>query len=227
MHLTTTSFAILGHLAMQPWTAYDLAAQMRRNVHYFFPRAESHVYAEPKRLVALGLASAERRTSGGRTRTVYSITDAGRDELRTWLATPRSKGPLLEFEALLRVVLAPFGDEHDLTATLQHTRDDIAGLLTLGERICDEYTTDTAPLQRYMLVRSMLHDFLWSFGELVDQWAERSLERIETWEQQSPAERTRAAGEIYRQRTSKRRPPLPELEPHDFHGHPVKREQPE
>ena len=45
MHLTATSYAILGHLAMQPWTMYDLAAQMRRNVHYFFPRAESQVYA--------------------------------------------------------------------------------------------------------------------------------------------------------------------------------------
>lgn len=33
--LTTTSYAILGHLAMQPWTMYDLAAQMRRNVLRF------------------------------------------------------------------------------------------------------------------------------------------------------------------------------------------------
>lgn len=221
MELTTTAYAILGHLAMQPWTAYDLAAQMRRNVHYIFPRAESQVYAEPKRLVDLGLATARHETVHGRRRTVYTITDAGREALREWLAAPLTKGPQLEFEAMLRVILAPFGTEDDLVRTLQQTRDDIAELLTLGERICDEYTSGSAPLQRYMLVRSMLHDFLWSFGELVDQWAARSLDRIEQWETQTPQERTAAAAEIYRQRTRKKRPKLAPLPPYDFHGEPA------
>ena len=54
--LTTTSYAILGHLALQPWTMYDLAQQMQRNVHFYFPRVESQIYAEPKKLVAAGLA---------------------------------------------------------------------------------------------------------------------------------------------------------------------------
>ena len=56
--LTTTSYAILGLLAVRPWSTYELAAQMRRNLHYFWPRAESNVYAEPKRLVAGGFARA-------------------------------------------------------------------------------------------------------------------------------------------------------------------------
>lgn len=220
MNLTTTSYAILGHLAMQPWTMYDLAAQMRRNVHYFFPRAESQVYAEPKRLVELGLATAESEATGKRARTVYAITEAGREELRRWLASPLSKGPQLEFEAMLRVILAPFGGKEDLASTLQQVRDDISGLLVVGERICDEYTSGTAPLQRYMLARSMLHDFLWSFGELVDEWAERSLKRMEDWERQVPEERTAAAVEIYRVRTRRRRPKQPLPPPHDFHGRP-------
>jgi len=79
--LTTTGYAILGHLAMQPWTMYDLAAQMRRNVHFFFPRAESQIYEEPKRLVALGLATATQEANGRRPRTVYAITEAGRAEV--------------------------------------------------------------------------------------------------------------------------------------------------
>jgi PadR family transcriptional regulator AphA len=45
--LTTTSYAILGLLAIKPWSTYELAAQMRRNLHYFWPRAESNLYAEP------------------------------------------------------------------------------------------------------------------------------------------------------------------------------------
>lgn len=220
MNLTSTSYAILGHLAMQPWTMYDLAAQMRRNVHYFFPRAESQVYAEPKKLVDLGLATAEQEQTGKRARTVYKITEAGREELRRWLAEPISKGPLLEFEGLMRVFLSPIGEKADLERTLQLVRDDVSGLLTLGERICDEYTEGQAPFQRYVLVRSMVHDFLYAFAELVDGWAERSLDRMEQWESQTPEERTAAAIEIYRERTRKRRPPLPLPPAHDFHGKP-------
>lgn len=221
MELTTTSYAILGHLAMQPWTMYDLAAQMRRNVHFFFPRAESQVYAEPKRLVACGLAEATRQATGKRSRTVYSITAEGHEVLRAWLASPVKRGPLLEFEALLRVMLAPLGDEDDLAATLQQVRDEIATLLTLGETICDEYTSGTAPFQRYLLARSMLHDFLWSFGELVDTWADRSLVRLEAWDRLTLEERTAEAVEVYRIRTRKRRRKAPALPPHDFHGRAV------
>jgi len=41
MRLSTTSYAILGLLDLRPWTAYELTKHMRRNLHYFFPRAES------------------------------------------------------------------------------------------------------------------------------------------------------------------------------------------
>ena len=77
---TTTSFAILGLLAVQPWATYDLAKLMRRSLHFFWPRAESNLYAEPKRLVDTPASPRPARsgTATGR-RTVYSITDRGRD----------------------------------------------------------------------------------------------------------------------------------------------------
>lgn len=220
MNLTTTSYAILGQLALRPWTMYELATHMRRDMHYIFPRAESQVYAAPKRLVALGLASAQSEATGKRSRTIYSITDAGRTALREWLAQPVAKGPQLEFEALLRVVLAPFGREQDLAGTLQGVRDEISGLLTLGERIVDEYTTGKAPFQRYALARSMLHDFLFAYAELVDDWAARSLDRMQAWEAQTPEERTAAAIAVYRQRSRRKRPELPLPPPHNFRGEP-------
>src|SRR6476469_3392559 len=85
---TTTSYAILGLLAIQPWATYDLAKLMRRSLHFFWPRAESNLYAEPKRLVTAGLAEAREEWNGERRRTVYSLTDRGREALRTWRATP-------------------------------------------------------------------------------------------------------------------------------------------
>jgi DNA-binding PadR family transcriptional regulator len=207
MNLTTTSYAILGHLAMQPWTMYDLATQMRRNVHYFFPRAESPVYAEPKRLVEAGLADLRVERNGARTRTIYTITDAGRSELARWLAEPVGKGPILEFEGLLRVFLAPAGRDIDLLATLRQVREEIAGLINLADDVGDNYLAGRAPFQRYVVVRSMVHDFLYSFADLVDRWAERSLARAAKWPTESLEERERAALESFRVRSRRRRAP--------------------
>lgn len=204
MKLTTTSYAILGQLALQPWTMYDLAAQMRRNVAFFFPRAESQVYAEPKRLVELGLAAADKEATGNRVRTVYRITDDGRIELARWLGEPTSKGPVLEYETILRVMLAPFGSPKDLQATLERARDDIAGMLDTANRIRDEYLEGRAPFQRYVVFRSMMHDFLSSFADLVDEWADRSLARMADWAAQDEHERIAVAIEVIRKKPRRR-----------------------
>lgn len=208
MTLTTTSYAILGHLALQPWTMYDLAHQMRSNVHYFFPRAESQVYAEPKRLVALGLATARREMTGRRARTVYSITEAGRVALDRWLADPgAAKGPLLEFEGLLRVFLSPLGEEADLKAVLEQVRENIGEMLEAADRVGGAYLDGSAPFQKHVLTRSMVYDFLVSFAELTDDWAERCTARQAAWPAQSEAERMEAAMAVFRSvpRAAKRR----------------------
>ncbi|MGE0229223.1 MAG: helix-turn-helix transcriptional regulator [Dehalococcoidia bacterium] len=197
MELTTVSYAILGHLAMRPWSTYELATEMRRNITYFFPRAESRIYAEPKRLVALGLASATTETTGRRARTVYSITDDGRAELTRWLAAPPSRGPVLEFEGLLRVMLAPLGSDEDLAATLAQVRQDIRGLIETAAGIRQEYLEGRAPFQRAIAYRSMVYDFLTSFAYLVDDWAERSQARLADWPRQRPEERTAAALAVF------------------------------
>ena len=208
--LTTTSYAILGHLALQPWTMCDLAQQMQRNVHFYFPRVESQIYAEPKKLVAAGLATSATEMQGKRARTIYSITDDGRRVLAEWLATPVSKGPLLEFEAVLRVMLAPFGTDEDLARTLRQTREDIqATILTVADRISDEYRDGRAPFQRYAQYRSIMHDFLLEFGQLIDDWAERAEERMARWPAMTEEERYREGVEIFDRHRPKRKPSLP------------------
>ena len=66
MRLSTTSYAILGLLDLRPWTAYELTKHMRRNLHYFFPRAESGIYGEFKKLTSSGMANAEASSQGDR-----------------------------------------------------------------------------------------------------------------------------------------------------------------
>ena len=120
--LTTTSYAILGLLAVKPWTTYELTQQMDRALGQFWPRAESKLYEEPKKLVAHGLARASSESVGKRPRTVYTITAKGRRALAAWVPSP-GDGPVLEFEQLIKVFFAEHGTKADLLRTLEAARD--------------------------------------------------------------------------------------------------------
>ena len=56
--LSTTSYAILGLLAIKPWTTHELVRQVDRSLRRLWPRAQSKLYEEPKKLVAYGYAKA-------------------------------------------------------------------------------------------------------------------------------------------------------------------------
>jgi PadR family transcriptional regulator, regulatory protein AphA len=59
----------------------------RFGLYHVWPRAESNIYAEPKRLVEAGLATAETQSVGRRARTLYTIAPEGRRALEHWLGT--------------------------------------------------------------------------------------------------------------------------------------------
>src|SRR5919202_1122144 len=125
---TTTSYAVLGLLSVRSWTTYELAKQVQRSLNWFWPRAERRLYDEPKALVAGGLATAEKEFTGQRPRTVYRITDAGREALRDWLGEPAAPHSV-ESEALLKVFFADAGSLEQLVATLDRTEAEAADRL--------------------------------------------------------------------------------------------------
>lgn len=91
--LTTTSYVVLGMLAMRgPSTSYQLKRAVGRSVGYFWPFPHAQLYSEPKRLVELGLLDVHTEEEGRRRQT-FSVTDAGLTALREWLGEP-SEEPL-------------------------------------------------------------------------------------------------------------------------------------
>jgi PadR family transcriptional regulator AphA len=119
LRLSPTSYAILGLLAIKPWSTYEITKQMRRALLHVWPRAESNLYKEPQRLVEAGLATAERRLIGRRERTEYAITGSGRAALEAWLERP-SAPTRLESEAMLKVL---FGNYASTTTLQRHLAD--------------------------------------------------------------------------------------------------------
>lgn len=90
---------------LRSWSTYELAKQVKRSLHWFWPRAERKLYQEPKLLVAAGLATASMEATGNRPRTVYTITDAGRAALAAWLSEPPEPRSA-EFAAMVKVFFA-------------------------------------------------------------------------------------------------------------------------
>jgi DNA-binding PadR family transcriptional regulator len=129
--LTTTSFAILGYLAARSWSAYELTKQMRGALRLSFVRTEARLYAEPKNLVERGLATVEEEHVNGRRRTVYTITEEGRQELRAWFEREPTP-PTHEFEALLKTGLAEYGTREAMLANLAATEAQALEIIRSG-----------------------------------------------------------------------------------------------
>ncbi len=118
--LSPTSYALLGLLARAPASAYELNNFMQKSlVRVFWPRAESHVYSEPKKLLAHGLVRERREKEGGRSRNVYSITAAGRRALREWLEAEDSAEHRNTAEFMLKLILADGADVEAARATVE------------------------------------------------------------------------------------------------------------
>ncbi len=180
--LTTTSYAILGLLALKPWTTYELAQQMDRAMSSFWPRARSKIYEEPKKLVARGLATATAETVGKRPRTIYSITPKGRKALAAWLPKPvAAAGPSLEFEHLVKLFFAEHGSRADMLKTLESLRAWIDQQHTLGVEIARGYREDRGPFPERLPWNILVGEFLSRFEELVGDWVEWATQTIEAW----------------------------------------------
>jgi len=84
-----TKYAVLGLLAYAPLSGYDIRRIYERSLGNFWSESYGHIYPILKRLEDEGLATgAVQRQSGRPDRTVYTITDLGREELHRWLAQP-------------------------------------------------------------------------------------------------------------------------------------------
>ncbi|MDP9332084.1 MAG: helix-turn-helix transcriptional regulator [Actinomycetota bacterium] len=178
--MTTTSYAILGLLAVKPWTTHELVQQVDRSMRRIWPRAQSKLYEEPKKLVAHGFARATDDSVGRRRRTRYTITAKGRRALAAWLQQP-GDGPVLEFEQLLKISFSDSGTKADIFANLDAAR---SWVLDQNE---ENLATGRAYLEGRGLFpqRAALNQlggrFLTEFYVTVARWVEWASDIVKDW----------------------------------------------
>jgi len=178
--LTTTSYAILGLLAVKPWSTYELTQQMDRSLGRFWPRARSKLFEEPKRLVEMGLAKATAGSTGRRPRTVYSITARGRRALAQWLASPGS-GPELEFEQLLKVFFVEHATKEAALANIGAAREWARAQIEEHIAVGRAYLEGVGAFQERLAVNVITGTFLARFALMVERWASWALDVVESW----------------------------------------------
>lgn len=178
--LTTTSYVILGHLALRSWSTYELAQQIKRSTNAYWPRAESKIYEEPKKLVAHGLATATREYTGRRPRTVYAITEDGHKALRRWLDTP-GQAPLVEFEGLVKVLFAEQGSKQQLLSTISTIREQAQGTREAQAALAADLAHTGGPFPDRLHVNSLVFKFMWEQTETVLHWANWAEHEVASW----------------------------------------------
>lgn len=178
--LTTTSYAILGLIATRPRSTYELAQMMRRSLHFIWPRAESNLYAEPKRLVEGGMATAEVVWNGERKRTEYSITPQGAEALREWLAGDPAP-QRVESEAAVRILFGHLGTKDDLLAAIERVSADADEWITEVSEVADVYARGDGPFPERLHVNALLAKLMIEQARTASRWATWASQEVERW----------------------------------------------
>lgn len=179
--LTTTSYAVLAVLTLRDHSTYDLAKQMRLSLHYLWPRAESNVYAEPKRLVADGLAVAREEWTGDRRRTVYSITKAGRAALADWLASPSGR-QRYESEAALKILFAENGTIEDMVGAIRALHEDATAAVAHWQSIADVYEAGEGEYPERFALSALVARLLGEQQAVTARWAAWAEDVVSEWD---------------------------------------------
>jgi PadR family transcriptional regulator AphA len=177
---TATSYALLGLLAIKPWTAYELAQQMNRTLSRFWPRARSKLYEEPKKLEGLGLARSSTGMVGRRRRTTYTITPAGRRALVDWLARS-GEGPVLECELLLKIFFADSTSTAELRKRIMELREWGRQFTEVNIEVGRAYMRGEGAFPERSAINQLVGTFIDDFLEMVDRWAEWATEVTAKW----------------------------------------------
>ena len=170
--LTPFSYVVLTLVGRGGAGPHDIVRMMRQG-RVYWAAAESHYYAEPKRLEKLGYLESEKQPGRTRERTHYRLTDKGREALAEWVASPAGF-PRIQHDAVVRVLAGDLAGDDAILASLAGLRTDLE---ELSRRLdaAEEVAESLPHRARYLrLVHSLGRRLLAAHEEWADE-VEREL----------------------------------------------------
>jgi PadR family transcriptional regulator, regulatory protein AphA len=109
--LTPTGRVILGMITLGKRTGYDIKQFVDKTTRHFWAASYGQIYPELKRLEDQGLITGTPDPAGGRVRTVFDLTPAGREALEQWLHSDAFAGAELRDEGMLKLFFSDAAPE--------------------------------------------------------------------------------------------------------------------
>ena len=177
---STATYALLGLLAVNSWTGYELTRQAHRSLRYIWPTSEAHLYREQKRLVTMGWAVAESDPVGRRPRTRYSITRAGRAAFRKWTTT-QPEPPRFEVEGIVRTFFGDLGSVEALATSMRATSVQSRQMLDELLEFVDEYLDTGGPFPDRLHVVSLVLEVITELLATLEVTFQRAADEVDAW----------------------------------------------
>jgi DNA-binding PadR family transcriptional regulator len=168
--------ALLGLLAEEPASGYDLAKKFERVLQrYAWHAQHSQIYPELNRMAVDGLVTVV--AEGARGRRACAATDAGRADLRRWMLDPPDV-VVVRNELVLRLFLLSTLDPTDARRLLGWTADANAKQLEELRANVGAFDAAADPAAGLPLQRLVAEFGLRSF-QLLTEWSRWASERID------------------------------------------------
>lgn len=190
--LVSLRCAILGFLEIEPSTGYILLQRFEGSVGSFWSATQSQIYRELHALEKAGQVALEVVPQDGKpARKVYSLTAAGRAELKRWLNQPVEPAQLRD-PLLLKLVFAADMEPAQLNQVLSQYVDSLR-----VTRV--EYQARLGAKEIFALARSPREALLWQLSienglawcEAQLAWAEQAMKRLARAPGKSPTRKGR------------------------------------
>jgi len=141
MQPTAVTWAVLGLVAMEPRSGYDVKRIIDKSVRHFWAASYGQIYPELRRLEEAAWIEGDDAPRGGRSRRVYRITPEGRAALQAWLHGHETRIELRD-ESLLRLFFADTLPHENALGLLRGRREGYRGMLAYLRSLDDGQGTD-------------------------------------------------------------------------------------
>ncbi len=152
--------ALMVSLIEKSCSGYDLAQRFGKSIGFFWPASHQQIYRELAKMEAKGWVKSEAEEGSKTRKRIYQVLDAGRDELKRWVAESSEPAHIRdEFIVRLRAdaAIGPLGVETELLRRAQIYEQKVKVFHAIEQRdFIDKIKQDPSKNTRSLKIQHMI-----------------------------------------------------------------------